>query len=191
MTEIPATPRADKERMATMVFEVFNIPALYIGNQCVMSLFSTGRTTGTVVDSGESQTHCAPIWEGYCLPHHLGSMPIAGADVTNYLMGKLKGEGYPFSTHADRQQVFTGVCLRLSRICPPASSVRGVKAFRASECHGLSYLAAEVLPFSVQRQCVVYGMLRSVCPRCVRRCHVFNLSRIDEFAACASAYSSP
>lgn len=104
MTEIAATSRTDKEKMATMMFEVFNVPALYIANQAVMSLYSTGRTTGTVLDSGEAQTYCTPIWEGYALPHNLRSIPVAGADITDFLIQRLRTEGYPFSTRADRDE---------------------------------------------------------------------------------------
>lgn len=37
-----------------------------------------GRTTGVVLESGDMQTHVAPVWEGYALPHRFRSLPIAG-----------------------------------------------------------------------------------------------------------------
>ena len=47
------------------MFEDFNVPAMYIKIQAVLSLYATGRTTGIVVDSGDDVTHAVPIFEGY------------------------------------------------------------------------------------------------------------------------------
>ena len=41
---------------------------LYIANTSVLSLYSSGKYTGLVVDSGESFTQIVPIFDGYSLP---------------------------------------------------------------------------------------------------------------------------
>lgn len=69
ITEPPNNPKKNREEMVELMFDTFKVPKLYIGNQAVMSLFATGRTTGTVLDSGEGITHAVPIYEGYAIPH--------------------------------------------------------------------------------------------------------------------------
>ena len=57
--------------MAEVMFESFSIPQLYINIQAILSLYSTGRTTGVVLDSGDGVTHIVPVYEGKTLQFHL------------------------------------------------------------------------------------------------------------------------
>ena len=63
LTEAPLNPRRNREKSAEIFFETFNVPALFVSLQAVLSLYATGRTTGVVLDAGDGVTHAVPIYE--------------------------------------------------------------------------------------------------------------------------------
>ncbi|CAH8845449.1 unnamed protein product [Trichobilharzia szidati] len=101
LTEAPHNPKKNREKMAEIFFETFGVPALYISMQAVLSLYSTGRTTGVVLDSGDGVTHAVPIYEGYALPHAIERTDLAGRDVTRFLRLLLRKEGADFHTTSE------------------------------------------------------------------------------------------
>lgn len=68
--------------MAEIMFEKLKVKSVAIFNTAVLSLFSTGRTRGLVVESGEGRTHAVPVFEGYAIPHAIFKMEVAGGDIT-------------------------------------------------------------------------------------------------------------
>ena len=105
LTEAPLNPKINRENMCKIMFEEYDVPSMYIQIQAVLSLYSAGRTTGIVVDSGDGVTHTVPIFEGYQIPHAIDKILLAGRDLTDYMVRILKDDNYNFETTAEKETV--------------------------------------------------------------------------------------
>ena len=102
LSEVHLNPKVNREKTTQIMFETFETPAMYVATQAPLSLYASGRTTGTVVDSGDGITYTVPIHEGNSLPHAILHLDLAGRDLTNYLVKLLRSECiYSISTAAE------------------------------------------------------------------------------------------
>lgn len=85
--------------------------------------YSSGRTTGIVLDSGDGVTHAVPVFEGFSMPHAIRRVDVAGRwftyfnlsisltcesrDVTDHLQLLLRKSGHHLHTTAEREVVRT------------------------------------------------------------------------------------
>mmetsp|Transcript_26173 Transcript_26173/g.19661 ORF Transcript_26173/g.19661 Transcript_26173/m.19661 type:complete len:123 (+) Transcript_26173:320-688(+) len=93
VSEPPNNSLENRQKFAEILFEEYEVQALYFASQPVLSLFASAKTTGTVVDSGHGVTHAVPIYEGYAIPHAVLTMPLAGKDLSEYMNQMIKKSG--------------------------------------------------------------------------------------------------
>ena len=98
ITENSLNTKINREKISEIMFENFDVPGLYITNPAVLSLISSGRFSGIVIDSGEGITSFVPIFDGYSLQNSKLRMDLAGKDITDYLVKNLEESGVSFNT---------------------------------------------------------------------------------------------
>ncbi|XP_016069171.1 PREDICTED: actin-like protein 7B [Miniopterus natalensis] len=97
VSDSPLSPSSNREKYAELMFETFGIPAMHVTSQSLLSIYSYGKTTGLVVESGHGVSHVVPISEGNLLPGLTGRADYAGSDLTNYLLQLLNEAGQKFT----------------------------------------------------------------------------------------------
>ena len=109
-------PPENRENIAEIFFETFNVPGLYIGVRAVFALLGYSKIlekeeekmdeyqktafkslTGVVVDSGDSATYIVPICDGFVVESNIKHIPIAGRKITKFMeqMIRERGEKIP------------------------------------------------------------------------------------------------
>jgi actin-related protein len=95
----PPNTKAQLEKIAQLMFESYKVSAFYAMQQCVLSLFASGRTRGIVLESGHGSSHAVPIFEGYALPHATLHLNVGGFDITKHLEFLLSKSGHSLKSH--------------------------------------------------------------------------------------------
>jgi len=104
LTDSPFNTDKNKEKMNQMMFEIFGVSGLCIASQPFLALVASSRTTGTVLEIGDSVCHAIPIFESTIQTSNILSLDLSGKDLTNHLFSCLNNKGYSFS-HDDRDLI--------------------------------------------------------------------------------------
>ncbi|KAJ5075589.1 actin [Anaeramoeba ignava] len=105
LTNPPFTSLRQKEKYIQIMFETFNTPATYIALDLVLALMASGRTTGTVLSSGEGITTCISIYEGFFSKNSIFRTNLSGRILTEFLTEILCDSSSYFPTTAEREIV--------------------------------------------------------------------------------------
>ena len=81
---------SNSENISQILFEKMNIPALIFAKQPLLSLISTGYSTGIVLESGSDITQSCVSYEGYLMENSCLRFDYGGKDVSNTLNILLK-----------------------------------------------------------------------------------------------------
>jgi actin len=105
LTEAALTPKRNREKMIQLMFDTFDVPSFFVGNQCVLSLHSSGRTTGIVVEVGDGVCQIVPVYKSTSLRHATTLTTLTGRDLTKWLRKALIERNYMVKTAAEREIV--------------------------------------------------------------------------------------
>ena len=92
ITEGPRTSRKNREKLTEILFETFNVKRLHIANSSMVGLYSYGKTSGLIVDSGYNVTSTVPVYEGYPLAHASLKINIGGEDLSKNLLNMIQSK---------------------------------------------------------------------------------------------------
>lgn len=92
ITETPLSSKENRLKTAEILFETFNVQQLHLANSSMLGLYSYGKTSGLVVDSGFHVTTTVPVYEGYPMTHASIKMNIGGEDLSKNLLNLISGK---------------------------------------------------------------------------------------------------
>ncbi|XP_019446282.1 PREDICTED: actin-related protein 4-like [Lupinus angustifolius] len=93
LAEPCSNTQEQRERTAELMFEKYQVPALFLARNAVLTSFASGRATSLVIDCGGGSTTVAPVLDGYVLHKGVTTSPIGGDFLTECLMKSLEGKG--------------------------------------------------------------------------------------------------
>ena len=90
LSEPSFAPASQREKVTQILFEKFNVPALFLSKEPVLTCFANARSTGLVVDCGGAMTVCTPVYDGFALGRGVVRSPLGGDKITEELMRRVE-----------------------------------------------------------------------------------------------------
>ena len=90
ITEMPLSSKKNRAKISELLFEKFNVQKCHIANSSMLGLFSYGKSSGIVVDSGYNITSTVPVYEGFPLVYASQKINLGGEDLSNKLYDLIK-----------------------------------------------------------------------------------------------------
>ncbi|PCH41406.1 brg1-associated factor b [Wolfiporia cocos MD-104 SS10] len=106
VTEPAWNTPANRERMAEILFEEFNVPAFYISNTGVLNAFAAGKGSALVVDIGHSAASVTPVVDGFVMRRGTGSLTYPCISLVDTFSG-LAHSALPQLVHAHARHMLT------------------------------------------------------------------------------------
>eukprot|EP01113_Clastostelium_recurvatum_P007251 TRINITY_DN1336_c0_g1_i3.p1 TRINITY_DN1336_c0_g1~~TRINITY_DN1336_c0_g1_i3.p1 ORF type:complete len:449 (-),score=108.03 TRINITY_DN1336_c0_g1_i3:18-1364(-) len=82
MGEASFNTRPLRERQTELMFEKYQIPALFVSKNAVLAAFASGKSSALVLDSGGGVTCSTPVHDGYALKKATVHSTLAGERLT-------------------------------------------------------------------------------------------------------------
>jgi len=121
VTEPAWNTAANRERMAEIMFEEFQVPAFYIANTGVLNAFAAGKGSALVIDVGQTMASITPVVDGFVLRKGLVSSPLpqlvhanAKHILTNHTPTRRGIDLYPHQLVASKTPVELGALPRFT-----------------------------------------------------------------------------
>lgn len=107
------------------MFETFNVPALHVAPQSILSLISSfayeevepSDLTGLIIDSGHSSTQIFPVVNGRVLSSNVKRLNFGGRQITSYVQQQLRKRKEPVPSNM-QLSIATSIKEELTYICP-------------------------------------------------------------------------
>lgn len=93
-----------REQLVQMIFDRFDVPALFLGRTPVLAAFAMGKHTALVVDCGASAIRVSPVFDGYLIKAGALHQTLLGGDaISEQARLMLVGEAKIGSIHIPQQ----------------------------------------------------------------------------------------